>query len=395
MSGMREYRAALATGLRIAATRPRHLMLVAAGFFIACSVLLILLSLPAGVRQLGGNTGSDTIVMVLPKGSVSEGQHALSVAELAALQSLPGIAHDADGHPLLAPQFVAYAKLRRRDGALATVLLRGVTPIQYELVADSIHLTGGHPPRAGKDEFLAGVGAAATYVAIGPHAVHAIRGVPLRNTGTFRAGSGFWNSEIWLSQDVLQTLYQAPSTISSAWVKLASPAAFPTFMHALHASPRLAGVDAYRQTDFYASQTSFLIHFIDIAAMAVAIVLGLGAILAIANALSMALDARQHELAILRAMGFRSAPLAWALLTEVWLIAALCTGLVTVLALTFWDRHAIASSALFQAIEFKAHVGPSTVLLTLTYGCLIGTLGALLPISRAVRTPLITALGAR
>lgn len=395
MSGFREYRAALSTGLRIAATRPRHLMLVAAGFVIACSVLLILLSLPAGVRQLGGSTGGDTIVMVLPQGSVSEGQHALSIDELAALQSLPGIARDADGHPLLAPQFVAYAKLRRRDGALATVLLRGVTPIQYELVADSMHLVDGHRPRAGKDEFIAGVGAAATYVATGPRAVHAIRGVPLRSTGTFRAGSGFWNSEIWLSQDVLQSLYQAPSTISSAWVKLASPAAFQTFMHALHATPRLAGVAAYRQTDFYASQTSFLVHFIDIAAVAVAIVLGLGAILAIANALSMALDARQHELAILRAMGFRSAPLAWALLTEVWLIAAGCTVLVTVLALTFWDRHAIASSALFQAIEFKANVDPSTVLLTLGYGGLIGTLGAVLPISRAVRTPLITALGAR
>lgn len=393
MSGIREYSGALQTGLLSAMKRPRHLVLTGAGFIIAALTLLILLTLPAGLAKLAGHTGSNDTVVVLPGGSFNdEGSHRFSVDQLHALQTLPGIAHDEQDRPLLAPQFVAYAKLRHTDGRMGTVLLRGVTPAFYEVAGASVSLSQGHHPRAGHDESMAGSGAVAAYVALHPGDQTRIHHQAMRSVGVFNAGAGFWNSEIWMSQDVLQSVFGQPAAITSVWVKLQSPNSYPKFLHALRANRSLSGVTAAPQRQFYAGQTRFLGHYVHIATVSVAIVLGLGAILAITNALSIALNARRRELAIMRATGYQQAPLAWALLTEVWLLGTVCVGLVALAAFIFWNGHSIDSSTLLHAVSFKADVNAKVVLLTLGYTLLIGTISAFIPIQKAVRAPLVNAL---
>lgn len=391
MNGWHEYAGALQTGLLSALQRPRHLILAAAGFLIASATVLVLLTLPAGLDKLAGDTGSNDIVVVIPKG-ISEGAHHFAPDQVQALKTLPGVAQGAQGRPLVAPQFVAFAKLRHNDGQPGTVLLRGITPALQRLTGSSVHLTDGHWPRTGHDEFVAGAGAAASYVALAAGDQNRIHHRLMRSTGIFRAGTGFWNSEIWMSQDVLQSLYNSPATITSVWVKLTSPAQFPAFLKALGNNHLLAGVNAVRQRDYYAAQTQFLSHFVHIAIASVAIALGLGAILAIANALGLALNARRHELAIMRATGYRQAPLAWALLTEVWVLAVLCVAIVAIFGFLFWNGHAIDSSTLFQAIQFKANISGNVIGWTLAYTLIIGTLSALSPIRRVIRAPLVDAL---
>lgn len=391
MNGWHEYVGALRTGLLSSMQRPRHLVLVAAGFLIAATTLLVLFTLPAGLNRLAGSTGNNDIVMVIPKG-ISEGAHHFSVDQVQALKTLPGVARTAQSQPLVAPQFVAFAKLRHNNGQLGTVLLRGITPAFHRLVDKTVHLTDGHWPRTGHNEFVAGAGVATSYVALARGDQDRIHHRRMRSSGVFQAGAGFWNSEIWMSQDVLQSLYNSPATITSVWVKLSSPAQFPTFIKALRNNPLLAGVSAIRQHDYYAAQTQFLSHFVHIAIVSVAVALGLGAILAIANALGLALNARRHELAIMRATGYRQAPLAWALLTEVWVLAVLCVAVTAVFGLLFWNGHTIDSSTLFQAIQFKANISGKVIGWTLAYTLVLGTLSALNPIRRVIRAPLVDAL---
>ncbi|HET8553775.1 MAG TPA: FtsX-like permease family protein [Rhodanobacteraceae bacterium] len=391
MSDWREYRGALQTGLLSAMKRPRHLMLVCAGFFIASATLLVLLTLPAGLHKLAGHTGRDDVVVIVPQG-IDEGSHDFSAEQVRLLDTLPGVARDATGHPLIAPQFVAYAKLQRKDGSIGTVLLRGVTPVFYRILGSTLTLGNSHRPRAGHDEFVAGSSVANSYVALDPGGNVRIGHQLMQSVGVFHAGTGFWNSELWMSQDVLQALYNSPGAITSVWVKLRSPAAYHQFKQALRSHRSLDGVQATRQTVFYEGQTRFLGRFIHIATVSVAVVLGLGAILAITNALSLALAARHHELAIMRATGYGSTALGWALVTEVWVLCAACVGIVTLVTFLFWNGHTINSSTLLHAIQFKAQLSEEVVGLTLLYTLLIGTLSALAPIRRAVRVPLVDAL---
>lgn len=200
---LREIASSLATGLVTALARPRHTLLIAFGFIVAGITLAVLLTLPAGLKRLAGNTGSPDIAVVLSGNSFNE-SGAVFKPELAALVgSLPGIAHDAQGQPLVAPQFVANARLRRSDGSTATVLVRGVTPAFWDVLGPATSMHSGRRFAAGKDELIAGVAAARGFVALDTGATARIRDTPWHVTGEFAAGGGFWESELWTDMAAL------------------------------------------------------------------------------------------------------------------------------------------------------------------------------------------------
>lgn len=393
MTLLREIASSLSTGLATALARPRHTLLIAFGFLVAGITLAVLLTLPAGLKRLAGNTGSPDVALVLP-GNVFASESSGSVRpRLAALVgSLPGVAHGQDGQPLVAPQFVVDTRLRRTDGSTATMLVRGVTPVFWEVVGHAASMRSGRRFAAGKDELIAGVAAARGFVALDTGATTSIHKSPWHVSGEFAAGGGFWESELWTDMAALQATYHAQGAVTCLWVKLTSPAAFNAFKQALHDNPQTQGLQAVRQRDYYTDQTAFLKSLITTAAAGIAVALGLGAILAIVNALGMALAARRRELAIQRAVGFSRGSLAVALLVEVLVISAVCAAIAILVAWLAVNGHEVGSSTGGSAIQFRMHVGTAVVGWTFVYVLILGVLSALWPIARAVRAPLTRAL---
>lgn len=393
MQLLRETSSSLTTGLAMSLARPRHTLLIALGFVVAGITLAVLLTLPAGLKQLSGNTGFPDVALVLP-GNVFANESSGSVQpELAALVgSLPGVAHGRQGEPLVAPQFVVKTRLRRTDGSTATVLVRGVTPAFWDVLDEGISMRSGQRFMAGKNELIAGVAAARGFVALDTGATVSIHKSPWHVTGEFVAGGGFWESELWTDMAALQAAYHAQGAVTCLWVKLTSPAAFTTFKKALHDNPQTQGLQTVRQRDYYTDQTAFLKYLITAATQGVAVALGLGAILAIVNALGMALAARKRELAIQRAIGFRRGSLALALLVEVLVIGAVCAGISVLVAWLAVNGHEVGSSTGGSAIEFRMHVGSAVIGWTFMYVLILGVLSALWPIARAVRAPLTRTL---
>lgn len=390
---MREIFTSLATSLTTALARPRHTLLIAFGFVIAGITLAVLLTLPAGLQRLAGNTGSSDVAVVLSGNVFTSESGASFNPELAALVgSLPGVAHGRQGQPLVAPQFVVDTRLRRNDGTTATVLLRGVTPAFWDVAGDAISMRSGRRFAAGKDELIAGVAAARGFVALDTGATTSINKNPWHVSGEFAAGGGFWESELWTDMAALQSAYHAQGAVSCLWVKLTSPAAFDAFKQALHDNPQTQALHAERQRDYYTDQTSFLKNLITTATEGVAVALGLGAILAIFNALGMALDARRRELAIQRAVGFRRSALAAALLVEVLAIGAVCAAIAVLVAWLVVNGHEVGSSTGSSAIQFRMRVDAYVVGWTFAYALILGVLSALWPIVRAVRAPLTRTL---
>ncbi len=390
---MREITSSLSTGLATALARPRHTLLSAFGFLVAGVTLAVLMTLPAGLKRLAGNTGFPDVALVLPGNVFANESSGSFQPELAALVgSLPGVAHAGQGQPLVAPQFVVNTRLRRADGTTATVLVRGVTPVFWDVVGHAISMRSGRRFAAGKDELIAGVAAARGFVALDTGATTSIHKNPWRVSGEFAANGGFWESELWTGMAALQSAYHAQGAVTCLWVKLTSPAAFNAFKKALHDNPRTQGLQAVRQPDYYTDQTEFLKSLITTAAEGVAVALGLGAILAIVNALSMALAARKRELAIQRAVGFRRGALAMALLIEVLVIGAVCAAIAVLVAWLAVNGHEVGSSTGGSAIQFRMHVSPGVVGWTFVYVLILGALSALWPIVRAVRAPLTRTL---
>jgi putative ABC transport system permease protein len=393
MQRLRETTANLVIDLNMALARPRHTLLIAFGYIIAGVTLAVLLTLPAGLKRLAGNTGSPDVAIVLPGNAFASESSGSFKPELAALVgSLPGVAHGRQGEPLVAPQFVASARLRRTDGSTAAVLVRGVTPAFWNIVGHAISMRSGRRFASGKDELIAGVAAARGFVALDTGATTSVNHNPWHVTGEFAAGGGFWESELWTDMAALQSAYHAQGAVSCLWVKLTSPEAFKVFSQALHDNPQTQDLHALRQRDYYTDQTEFLKSLVTTAAEGVAVALGLGAILAIVNALGMALAARRRELAIQRAVGFPRGTLAVALLVEVLVIGAVCAGVAVLVAWLAVNGHEVGSSTGGSAIEFRMHVGASVVGWTFAYVLILGVLSALWPIARAVRTPLTRTL---
>ncbi|MDE2271851.1 MAG: FtsX-like permease family protein [Xanthomonadaceae bacterium] len=393
MAFPRETASSLATGLAAALVRPRHSLLIAFGFVVAGITLAVLLTLPAGLERLAGNTGLPDVAVVL-SGNAFAGESSGTIKpDIAALVgSLPGVAHGDRGQPLVAPQFVVDTRLRRTDGTTATVLVRGVTPMFWNVIGHSISIRSGRRFVSGKDELIAGVAAARGFVALDTGATTSINKDPWHVSGEFAAGGGFWESELWTDMAALQAAYHAQGAATCLWVKLNSPAAFDAFRKALHDDPRTEGLQALRQPDYYTGQMEFLKSLVTVAAEGVAVALGLGAILAIVNALGMTLDARKRELAIQRAVGFRRDALAVALLIEVLLIGTLCAGIATLVAWLAVNGHEVGSSTGGSAIQFRMHVDASVVGWTFGYLLILGMLSAPWPIMRAVRAPLTRTL---
>ncbi|HET6912424.1 MAG TPA: ABC transporter permease [Rhodanobacteraceae bacterium] len=393
MRFLHEVASALATGLATALARPRHVLLIAFGSAVAGITLAILLTLPAGLQRLAGNTGSPDVAVVLSGNAFTSESGASFSPELSAMVgALPGVAHDRKGQPLVAPQFVVDARLRRTDGTTATVLLRGVTPLFWDVVGHSISMRSGRRFAAGRNELIAGVAAARGFVALDTGATSSIHGNPWHVSGEFAANGGFWESELWTDMAALQAAYHAQGAVSCLWVKLTSPAAFMAFKQALHDNPQTQGLHAVRQRDYYTDQTEFLKSLVTAAAGGVAVALGLGAILAVMNALGVALDARRRELAILRSVGFRRSTLAVALLAEVLIVAAVCATLAVLVAWLAVNGHEVGSSTGGSAIQFRMHVGAGVIGWTFAYVLILGALSALWPIARAVRAPLTRTL---
>lgn len=396
MTRLGECLAALRFGLASAMARPRHALLAAAGLLVAAVTLLIILTIPVGIERVAMRTGSSGVAVVLANRSGWDETEGNIAPELVArIGVLPQVARNAEGVPLVAPQFAVTHRLKRRDGSERTVLVRGVTPNVWDVAGDGARIVKGSRIAPALQQVVSGLQAADQYLYADTGAELRLgRGVSSQweVVGEFSAGGGLWESELWADIDALRAMFNVPGQSTSVWVRLASPAAFDEFVDAMQADPRLRGLQVFRQQGFYAGRVAFLKRFVEVAAFVVALVLGLMAVLACSNAVGLALRARRRELAVLRAIGFGSNRLFVALIVEMLVLAGACAAVA--MAIGVWLVHAqsVDSSTQTASIRFTLAVTPTVMGLTLGYTLLLGLAGTLIPAWRIVRSPLTLAL---
>jgi len=124
--------------------------------------------------------------------------------------------------------------------------------------------------------------------------------------GVFDAGGSAFDSEIWCDAKILnQVLLRPPNIFQSATVHLDSPASFQAFKDSVTSNPQL-NVDAIREVDYYAKQSTTMTRLITVLGGLVALIMAVGAVFGALNTMYSAVAERGREIATMRAVA--SAP---------------------------------------------------------------------------------------
>jgi putative ABC transport system permease protein len=122
--------------------------------------------------------------------------------------------------------------------------------------------------------------------------------------------------------------------------------------------------------------------------------MAIGAVFAALNTMYSSVSARTREIATLRALGFGSAAVVVSVMLESLLLAILGGVVGAVLAfLVFNGFHTTTMNwQSFSQVTFAFQVTPQLLGQGITWACIIGLLGGILPALRAARMPIASAL---
>lgn len=378
--------------LRTIPERRGSALSAAVGIAGVVAVFVGVLSIAEGFRAAMQVTGPADVAVVLRSSADSEMTSVFSREETRLISDAPGVARSDDGPLTSAELFVMINLPKRTTQTDANVPFRGVGKAATAVRGD-IRITEGRMFEPGRNEVIAGAGAARSFAGLEVGRTLRIGQNEWKVVGTFQGGGGAAESEIWTDAAVLQPAYQRGESFQSVYAKLTSPQAFAKFKDSLTTNPQLK-VKALPQREFLAEQSSMLTEFIERFGVLIAGMMAVGALFGALNTMYSAVAARTREIATLRALGFGASPVIFSVLLES-LVLALAGGAVgAVAAYLAFDgfKAATINWQTFSQIAFAFSVTPTLLLRAVILAAIIGLIGGLFPAIRAARLPIAAAL---
>jgi putative ABC transport system permease protein len=356
------------------------------------AVFVAVLSMAEGFRATMANTGSLDTVMVMRSGADSEMSSLLTREDARVIGDAPGIRRTADGPVVSAELFVIVDLPKRSTNTTANVSLRGVQSQAY-LVRDNMRIVEGRRFEPGRNELIAGRGAASQFSGLEVGRSLEWAGNKWTVVGIFDAGGTVADSELWCDAGVLAPMYRRGTSFQVVRARLESPGAFERLNQALGNDPRL-NLKVVRESEYYAEQSQMVVNLITTLGTLVAGLMGVGAVFGAVNTMYSAVASRTREIATLRALGFRGGPVVVSVLAEA-IILALAGGIIGgVIAYVGFNgfRTSTVNWQTFSQVAFAFSVTPRLIVTGIVYALLMGLLGGAFPAIRAARLPVVTAL---
>jgi putative ABC transport system permease protein len=376
---------------------PRRLgtsLVVVVGIAGVVGVLVSVLAMSEGFRHTLASTGRPSRVMMLRAGSDAELSSGVARDQAVVLASLPAIARDAQGRPLVSAEIVVMVDLPRKGQTDPNnVPFRGVQPPAFR-VRDEIAIVEGRPFTRGVREVIVGRKAAAQFEGLAVGSRIAFRDSDWTVVGVFTSGGDVHESEIWADADVAMSAFRRDG-FQSVTAALGDPsdAGLAALKESIARDRRLA-ISVLREPEYYAKQASVLGELIDGLGYSVSVFMAVGATFGALNCMYSAIASRQVEIATLRAIGFGGAPVVASVMVEA-LVLALVGGVVGgALAYVYCDGASLSTLNFntFSQVAFDFRVTAALLAKGLGWALVIGLLGGLPPAVRAARLPVTVAL---
>ncbi|MGI6397788.1 MAG: ABC transporter permease [Desulfomonilia bacterium] len=331
-------------------------------------------------------------LLILRKGATGEVDSAIELDRAAAVESLPGIAADDLGRPLLAKEVVVLITMDKRGGGSSNVTVRGIGR-QSLALRPQVDIVRGRMPRFGVREML-----------VGQSLVRRFRGAGCRRqlcparwqTGGWwvimDAGSTAFNSEIWADAEQVMQAFRREA-YSLVIFRLQEDAPSRTRSAAIvENDPRLT-LQARIESNFYREQSEMMARFLRVLGITLTVIFSLGAVIGAMITMYSAVANRTAEIGTLRALGFRRRAILLSFLAESLFLglAGGCAGLFFASFMQFITISTLNFQS-FSELAFRFTLTPVILTQSLAFALVMGFIGGVLPAFRASRMQIVDAL---
>lgn len=372
-------------------TRRLTTFLTSSGMAMVVFVFASINMLSAGLEKTLVETGSEDNVIITRKAANSEVQSGIERAQAAVIESIPDIATDRHGEPLLAKELVVLISLTKRGGNKpANVVIRGIHNASLRL-RDQIRVVEGRMPRPGSSEIIAGSSIAKRFKGggIGENLRFGMRDWTV--VGIFDAGATGFSSEIWGDATQLMQAFRRP-VYSSLTFRLRNSNDFESVKAKLDSDPRLT-VDVRRETRYYRDQSEAMAKFLRILGVSLTVIFSIGAVIGAMITMYAAVSNRVAEIGTLRALGFQRTSILASFLAEA-LLLGLAGGIGGLVLASFMQLITISTMnwQTFSELAFSFTLTIDIVYKSLLFSLVMGFVGGVIPAIRASRMKIVDAL---
>jgi putative ABC transport system permease protein len=375
-------------------------VMTALGIALTVTTAIFLMALVAGLNRAFVSSGSSKNVLVLRKGSEAELSGGFDAALFPTLKTLPGIATDKEGQPMVSGEWVVVIVLPRKDGTgEVNVTVRGMMPDGLEMrqTADEpgkpapVKLTEGRWFQTGQREVVVSK-------SIRDRFTHANIGDTMefgkgawKVVGVFDAGGSAYESEVWGDVNQMASDFDRQGGFASAYLRANDAISAEALKNRVSDDQRLK-LEGMLESDYYAKQTSSGTP-IKVIGWVVGVIMAIGSIFAAMNTMYAAVAYRGREIATLRVIGFSRPAILTSFVLESLLLALLGALVGIVLMLPFNGMQTGTSNAVtFSEVVFALQITWRVALYAIAFALIMGFIGGLAPAWHAARQNILAAL---
>jgi putative ABC transport system permease protein len=372
-------------------------MVAVAGAAGTTFVLVSVLAIANGVTDAAERAGAGDVALVVQRTAQVEMSSSMSDADLDAItawmndDSLTLAARTS----FASPELVMMVDTISRGGEYgAQVLGRGLSASGMRM-RKGFRLVAGRAFTPGKLEVIVGRRLAREFggLAIGQTVTGSVHDWNI--VGLFEDGGGLGESEVWMDLETARMEGGTRSNVSSMRIRAPSTLDMSKLRALIETDPRRQ-LSVYSEREYQAKQSELLVQRVRQLAIALALLLGTGAVIATMNAMNSVVSARQRSVATMRALGFGAVPAAAAVFVEAALLGIAGGLLGPVLAYFLADGVGLAllNTGTHAPLALDAGVTSKSALQGVAAGALLGTIAAVHPSITVARTPILEGLRA-
>ena len=392
-SFIRQFSAIVGVHLRDFPTRLGAMMVSLAGAAGTTFILVSVLSIANGVNAAAEGAGSRAVALITARDAALESMSSLPQTDV---DTIRGLMNDNSIRgAAVSPELVSTVDTLSRGGeAGAQVVARALTA-EGTRMREHFRIVAGRRFTPGKFEVIAGRRLARDFA--GFRLGDAVTGAAQewRIVGYFDDAGSASESEVWMDLESARLETGARDSVSSVRVKLVSPEDVIRLRTLVERdSPLRARV--LSEHEYQTSQSAALSDRVRWVAVALAVVLGVGAVVATVNTMYSAIASRQRSLATMRAVGFGPVSLVAAVFAEclmLGLVGALIGGAAAWALADGWGLSLLNTSTK-TPLAFDAAVTLESLIEGVAVGAVLGALSAVLPCYSVARMSILEGLRA-
>jgi putative ABC transport system permease protein len=366
-------------------------VMTALGIALTVTTAVFIMALLAGLDKAFRSTGNPLNVLVLRKGSTSELTGPFEQSNFQTLKTLPGIARDSHGDPLISGEITVVIVLPRTDGSgESNVTVRGMMQDGLEL-RSAVKLAEGRWFTPGQREVVVSKSIRKRFTHANVGDTLEFGKGPWQVVGVFDAGGMAYESEIWGDVNQMTSDFDRQGVYSSAYLRATDEVSAAALKNRVGSDQRLK-LDSMLEPEYYATQTKSgaVIQFIG---WLVAAIMAIGSIFAAMNTMYAAVAYRSREIATLRIIGFSRPSILTSFVLESLLLSFLGAMVGLLLMLPFNGMTTgTQNQVTFSEVVFGLQMTPGVVAAAIIFALLMGLFGGIFPAWHASRRDILAAL---